>query len=60
MNIRNATLAERHRKNVKFEQERTASIDYDVQRAGGTSKKSASKDSKSSSTDKKSSDDAKK
>jgi hypothetical protein len=36
MNIRNATVTMRHRKNALFEQERTASLDYDKQRSGGT------------------------
>jgi hypothetical protein len=36
MNIRHATLTIRHRKNALFEQERTASLDYDKQRSGGT------------------------
>jgi hypothetical protein len=42
MNFRNATLMERRRKNIKFEQERVASLDYDVQRAGGLPKKDSS------------------
>lgn len=39
MNIRNATLATRHRKNAVFEQEHAASLDYDKQRDGGTPSK---------------------
>ncbi|RUL66523.1 hypothetical protein EKH79_01450 [Dyella dinghuensis] len=39
MNIRNATVTVRHRKNALFEQERTASLDYDKQRSGGTPSK---------------------
>jgi hypothetical protein len=39
MNIRHATLTLRHRKNALFEQEHTASLDYDKQRSGGTPSK---------------------
>jgi hypothetical protein len=39
MNIRHATLTIRYRKNALFEQERTASLDYDKQRSGGTPSK---------------------
>jgi hypothetical protein len=49
MNFRNATLMERRRKNIKFEQERVASLDYDVQRAGGLTQKDSSKKSKQAS-----------
>jgi hypothetical protein len=48
MNIRIATMTLRHRKNALFEQERTASLDYDKQRSGGTpSKKSKGEESAS-------------
>jgi hypothetical protein len=39
MNIRNATLAIRHRRDSLFEQEHAASRDYDKQRSGGTPSK---------------------
>jgi hypothetical protein len=45
MNIRNATLAIRHRKDSLFEQEHAASRDYDTQRSGGTPSKPPSKKS---------------
>lgn len=47
MNMRNATLATRRRKNALFEQEHVASRDYDKQRSGGTPSKSPSKKGKS-------------
>jgi hypothetical protein len=43
MNMRIAISLQRHRKNVMFEQERVASLDYDSQRAGGYKKKPAKK-----------------
>ena len=48
MNSRNATQMERRRKNIKFEQERVASLDHDVQRAGGVHAKETPKKVKSS------------
>jgi hypothetical protein len=54
MNSRNATLMDRQRKNIKFEQERVASLDHDVQRAGGTHAKESPKPSKKASKDHKS------
>lgn len=54
MNIRIATTTLRHRKNALFEQERTASLDYDRQRNGGTpSKKGKGEDSAAKSRKKK-------
>ena len=44
MNLRNGTIEQRRRKNIKFEQERVASLDYDVQRAGGIKDKPEKKD----------------
>ncbi|MBE1161819.1 hypothetical protein [Dyella acidiphila] len=35
MTLRNEAVERRRRKNVKFEQERVASLDSDLQRAGG-------------------------
>jgi hypothetical protein len=54
MNYRNATLMERKRKNVKFEQERADSLDHDAQRAGGVHPKDAAKKPKPSPKDGKS------
>jgi hypothetical protein len=48
MNIRNATLTIRHRKNELFEQERVTSLDYDKQRSGGTPSKQGKSDSSAS------------
>jgi hypothetical protein len=48
MNYRNATLMERKRKNVKFEQERADSLDHDAQRAGGVHPKDVDKKPKPS------------
>jgi hypothetical protein len=45
MNYRNATLMQRHRKNVQFEQERVASLDYDAQRWGAVKHTKAAKKS---------------
>jgi hypothetical protein len=56
MNLRNATRMERQRKNIQFEQERTASLDYDIQRAGGITKKSPHKKPKGGSKNHKSAD----
>jgi hypothetical protein len=47
MNIRNATLAIRHRKHALFEQEHVVSRDYDKQRSGGTPSNATSKNGKS-------------
>lgn len=46
MNIRGATQMERRRKNIQFEQERIASLDHDIQRAGGVHKKASPGSSK--------------
>lgn len=46
MSLRHATEIKRRRESIKFEQERTASLDHEIQRAGGTHKKDASKESK--------------
>jgi hypothetical protein len=56
MNLRNATRMERQRKNIQFEQERIASLDYDIQRAGGITKKSPHKKPKGGSKNHKSAD----
>lgn len=48
MNIRHATLTIRHRKNALFDQERTASADYDKQRSGGTPSKNGKSESSTS------------
>jgi hypothetical protein len=45
MNLRNAMSTQRHRKNVMFEQERAASLDFDSQRAGGYKQKKPAKKS---------------
>jgi hypothetical protein len=39
MSLRNAISMQRQRKNIMFEQERVASLDYDSQRAGGYKQK---------------------
>ncbi|GAB2560680.1 hypothetical protein ISP15_16040 [Dyella jejuensis] len=49
MNIRNATLAMRNRKNEMHEQERVASLDFDTQRGGGTPSKGKKKEEPKSS-----------
>lgn len=46
MNPRHATEIKRRRESIKFEQERTASLDHEIQRAGGTHKKDAPKEPK--------------
>jgi hypothetical protein len=46
MSLRSATQMERQRKNIQFEQERVASLDHDIQRAGGVHKKEAPSKSK--------------
>jgi hypothetical protein len=56
MNIRHATLTQRHRKNALFEQERTASLDYDKQRSGGTPSKGPKSEKPASIAKKKKSD----
>lgn len=47
MSLRNEIPLRRRRESAKLEQERTASLDYDLQRSGGTKQKKPPKHSES-------------